>query len=258
MASLPGGTFKMGDRGDTVVEEGEHGEITDTCEVLWATNRARDPDAPRLFCTGGDTVTVQPFCLDVQEVTVDAYASCVRQGRCSAEHLGYSGADTAGLTTAKACNYGQDSKGNHPINCVDWVQASSYCRAQDERLPTEEEWEWAARGGASVNKYPWGNAAPEKQLCWSGPRGLLTKRAGTCPVGSFPSGDAPGGIHDLAGNVWEWTSSSYDPSGPSPNSRVFRGGAWNGDDVPNFRAAACFYGGASTWRSFFVGFRCAL
>jgi formylglycine-generating enzyme required for sulfatase activity len=94
-----------------------------------------------------------------------------------------------------------------------------------------------------------GNAAPNAQLCWSG----LQKRDGTCPVGTFPEGDAPGGIHDLAGNVWEWTSGSYDPIGAA---RIFRGGSWFNFNPTGMRVALRSWLGPIL-RGSVVGFRCA-
>jgi sulfatase modifying factor 1 len=186
----------------------------------------------------GETVSVRPFSLDVTEVTADAYASCVRSGACSADQVG---------PGDSACNYGVPGRGNHPINCVDWDQASAYCRSQGKRLPTEEEWEWAARGASERRSYPWGNAAPGTQACWSG----ITRRSGTCLVGSIPAGDAPGGIHDLAGNVWEWTSSNFDAA-----SHVIRGGSW-GDDVPSRLRSSSNSGRGPSYRDIILGFRCA-
>jgi formylglycine-generating enzyme len=136
--------------------------------------------------------------------------------------------------------------GQHPINCVDWDQAGAYCRVQGKRLPTEEEWEWAARGATQARTYPWGDLAPGAQLCWSG----VQKRDGTCVVGSFPEGDAPGGIHDLAGNVWEWTGSSWDP-----DTRVYRGGSWHSAETSHARAAERSKG-VVPYRLYYVGFRC--
>jgi sulfatase modifying factor 1 len=162
----------------------------------------------------GDAVTVQPFCLDVTEVTVASYAACVLAGGCSAHGTWTSYSSTTGIPwSSEGCNYCVTGRGNHPMNCVDWNQAGDYCKAQGKRLPTEEEWEWAARGGTEGRTYPWGKAAPASasQLCWGD---------GTCPVGSFPKGDAPGGIHDLAGNVSEWTfqyAQAYS---------IARGGGW--------------------------------
>ncbi len=219
MAALVGGTYKMG--GKTVT-------VTPLVDQL-------------------AKVTVQPFCLDLTEVTVDAYASCVRAGSCVADHPAEWTADGATFAADAACNYGVSGRGNHPVNCVDWNQSAAYCQAQGKRLPTEEEWEWAARGGPLGSAYPWGNAAPERQICWSG----TTKRSGTCAVGSYGAGDAPSGVHDLAGNVWEWTSSHHDG-----DTRVRRGGGWINDDASSPRAA---HRGRSMplFRSDLLGFRCA-
>lgn len=156
-----------------------------------------------------DAVTVQPFCMDVTEVTVASYAACVLAGGCSAH--GTWSAYPWSTNSNGECNYCVIGRGNHPMNCVDWNQAGDYCKAQGKRLPTEEEWEWAARGGTEGRTYPWGKAAPASQLCWGD---------GTCPVGSFPKGDAPGGIHDLAGNVQEWTF-QY-----AQDYSIARGGGW--------------------------------
>jgi formylglycine-generating enzyme required for sulfatase activity len=212
MASLPGGSFTMGDR--------------------------------------KDSVTVQPFCMDVTEVTVAAYASCARGGQCSpaATTVDWPNISDADRTKwSPSCNGSRADRSNHPANCVDWGQSATYCHAQGKRLPTEEEWEWAARGGSQGRTYPWGNSAPDFQLCWSG----MQKRDGTCAVGSFPEGDAPGGIHDLAGNVWEWTSSNFDAT-----ARVNRGGSWNIIDASGIRAAFRFRNTPGS-RTDSLGFRCA-
>ena len=162
--------------------------------------------------------TVEPFCVDLTEVTVEAYTACAQAGKCTTDHVGESSADGMTFMADSACNFGVASRGNHPMNCVDWEQAATYCKIASKRLPSEEEWEWAARGGSSGTAYPWGNAAADSQPCWMG----VTKRSGTCPVGSNPTGDAPSGVHDLMGNVWEWTASSHDLS-----TRIARGGGWS-------------------------------
>jgi formylglycine-generating enzyme required for sulfatase activity len=207
MAAIPGGGFKMGER--------------------------------------GDNVTVAPFCLDVTEVTVSAFGTCVSSGACS------SGVGTMfndGKDLGKgACNWGVSGREKHPINCVNWDQATAYCGSVSKRLPSEEEWEWAARGGTEGRTYPWGNAEPDSRACWSG----VSKRSGTCDVGSFAQGDNRWGIHDLAGNVWEWTSSKYDDT-----HRVTRGGGWSSGDAGDVRAAF-HYGGVPSSRRGFLGFRCA-
>src|SRR5512145_827454 len=79
-------------------------------------------------------VKVEPYCLEVHEVRAGAYARCVEAGRCSAP-------GTGGF-----CTYGDAERTDHPVNCVDWEQATAYCAWAGRRLPTEEEWEWAARG----------------------------------------------------------------------------------------------------------------
>jgi formylglycine-generating enzyme required for sulfatase activity len=89
----------------------------------------------------------------------------------------------------------------------------------------------------------------DSQLCWSG----ISKRTGTCAVGSFPAGDAPGGIHDLAGNVWEWTSSNFDDT---PAARVARGGCWY-DDYGSSVRARLRSRSAPASRNGDLGFRCA-
>jgi formylglycine-generating enzyme required for sulfatase activity len=208
MAQLSGGTFKMGER--------------------------------------GDLVSVRPFSLDVTEVTADAYAACVRTGRCSADHPGEWTPEGTNFAVDGRCNYGVAGKGNHPMNCVDWNQATAFCRWAGKRLPTEAEWEWAARGQNRGTTYPWGNDEPASQACWD--------RAGTCPVGSYPEGDAPGGIHDLAGNVWEWTASNYG-AGAFSSMRVLRGGGCLGD-ATSLRASYRF-GDTPLPRVYYLGFRCA-
>lgn len=158
-------------------------------------------------------VSVAGFSMDVTEVTVAAYAKCVSAGACG-------GAGTAGVSAF--CNYGRSDKDNHPINCVNWDQATAYCAWAGKRLPTEEEWEYAARG-TDGRTFPWGSSAPGGNLCWN--RG--TSKAGTCAVGTY----APGafGLKDMAGNVWEWTSSRYSEDyskDRTSSAHVLRGGDW--------------------------------
>jgi len=187
----------------------------------------------------GNTVTVQPFCLDLTEVTAEAYAQCVQSKKCSAEDL----------RCAPEATYGTVGKADHPVNCVDWNQAVTYCQAQSKRLPTEEEWEWAARGQEEAREYPWGEGDPRSKVCWSG----ATDRGGTCRVGEFVAGDARGGIHDLAGNVWEWTASKY---GAKEKARVNRGGGWISNRAADLRTSNRYADDPEN-RTAYDGFRCA-
>ncbi len=175
--------------------------------------------------------TVQAFCLDATEVTVAAYAACAREGLCTPAH------PHPEWSTLKSremkrwsdfCNADRVDRLTHPVNCVVWDQGARYCAARGFRLPTEVEWEYAARGGAEAREFPWGNAPPngaQANLCGSeceppiaairGAWGALYPAddgwVATAPVGSFPSGDARWGHHDLTGNVCEWVSGAYCP-----------------------------------------------
>jgi formylglycine-generating enzyme required for sulfatase activity len=183
-------------------------------------------------------------------VTVAAYSRCVTAGKCSA----------AGATGA--CNGRAADKGAHPINCVDLDQASAYCEWVHRRLPTEAEWEYAARGTDDRN-YPWGNTDVTSQL--SQRANWNRTPPGTMPVGSFPDGASPFGAVDMAGNVWEWVADwfgPYDsgaqtnPSGPrSGILRVVRGGGWQ-DRIASGLSSAAREGVEPGLSNPNVGFRC--
>ena len=183
-------------------------------------------------------VSVKDYCLDVNEVTADSYASCVASKGCN----------DAFVKVCDPSTYGAPGKGNLPMVCVDFPQAAAYCKAQGKRLPTGEEWEWAARGGAEARVYPWGNEAPTEQLCWSG----KTTRTGPCPVGSFPGNASVDGVLDLAGNVFEWTTTGNDLVS---DTRFGRGGSWRdgAEEVKAGRTGAF----KVTYRCGFLGIRCA-
>ena len=188
-------------------------------------------------------VYVSSFSIDRTEVTVDAFAACVTAGTCEEPSRG------------PYCNWGEKGRGRHPVNCVDWSQASMYCDWVGKRLPLEEEWEYAARGHAG-RLYPWGNQAPRSQLCWS----RWDSSQATCPVGSYPEGASPEGVLDLAGNVWEWTSSGYSADYTKARSnklRVSRGGSWFSNAFPSYVRSAKRSGDEATYRNGFLGFRCA-
>jgi formylglycine-generating enzyme required for sulfatase activity len=191
---------------------------------------------------GSAEAAVAPFCLDEIEVTAAGYAACVRAGACHDE----------ALVCGKAATYGARGKATHPVNCVDWEDADAFCRAQGKRLPTEAEWEWAARGQARARRYPWGEAPPAARACWDGEGSALGAggRIETCPVAMHPAGDSADGVHDLGGNVREWTASE------DGRFRVVRGGSW-GDSLPDFLAAGFRGMNAPDERFELTGFRCA-
>ena len=187
-------------------------------------------------------VRVVAFEIDPTEVSVGAYRHCIDAGRCRPTPQG------------GGCRLSSAESSNHPINCVGWLDADAYCRSIGKRLSSEEEWEYAARGPTG-RIYPWGVSPVEGRACWK----RWDKREGTCPVGSHPSGDTPDGVHDMAGNVWEWTASAWsaDYQGPrDETTRVTRGGGW-GDSLPeNLRASSRGHRPAE-YRSDTIGFRCA-
>ena len=193
-------------------------------------------------------VYLDGYWMDKTEVTVGEYRRfCGATGR----------------SMPKAPKWGWQE--SHPMVNVSWNEASAYAQWAGKRLPTEAEWEKAARG-ADGRKYPWGNQEPGSSRCNLDGRG--DGHEYTAPVGSFPSGSSPYGCMDMAGNVWEWCADWYDPNyyknGPTRNpkgpnsgeSRVVRGGSW----YYYSRLVRCAYRFSSRppFRSYdFLGFRCA-
>lgn len=183
MVSVPGGEFAMGCN-----------EAVDSeCE---------DNEKPQR------KVDVPGFRIDRTEVTVEAYRQCVDAKRCTPPDTG----------EERFCNWGQAGREKHPINCLDWNQAEAFCAWAGKRLPTEVEWEKAARG-TDGRVYPWGNT-------WDLPKGNVYEtydgHKETAPVGSFPDGASPYGALDMAGNVWEWTADWL----RNGEFRLIRGGSW--------------------------------
>jgi formylglycine-generating enzyme required for sulfatase activity/serine/threonine protein kinase len=235
-------------------------------------------------------VALSPYCMDTTEVTVAEYKTCSDRGECkrAPKENEWEGIDaTEHKLYDPLCNVREpEEHANHPINCLDWELADSFCKAVSKRLPTEAEWEYATRG-SDGRKYPWGddpptsgtflNACGKECVAWGrkhpDPDNPLAAMypsddgfATTAPVGSFPKGASPFGLQDVVGNVWEWTADWYapysadmqtDPKGPATGEeRVLRGGAWNGSDPAWVRPTYRFKI-APKLRSHGIGMRCA-
>jgi len=195
------------------------------------------------IASAGTTVSVKNFCLDVTEVTVGDYRACVKKGTCKDAKLSCN-PDSA---TWKA---GDDKL---PLNCVDYTESATFCASTARRLATEDEFEWAARGGSLARKYPWGPNEDWTRVCASTP----SRRTLPCRAGSFPGGATPQGVNDLAGSLWEWTTSPRPGDNLAKAHQAIRGGGW--DIVVGFPsfASGSRVGYEPTYRSKAVGFRCA-
>ncbi|HZO14364.1 MAG TPA: SUMF1/EgtB/PvdO family nonheme iron enzyme [Polyangiaceae bacterium] len=192
------------------------------------------------------SVTLSGYRIDQFEVTRGDYKACIDEGRCA----------------TPACDWDATALADHPVTCVTWQDASNYCTWAGKRLPTEAEWEFAARG-TTGNRYPWGNDFGDDCSLANGNLCTLD----TQPVGSHPTGASWCGAMDMAGNVAEWindyysqtyyqSSPSMDPTGPASGGvRGLRGGSWN-SSITEFRVSAR----AANTESFNnneTGFRCA-
>lgn len=213
-------------------------------------------------------VNVAPFRLQKTGVTTSSYADYLAHLEANSAHKETYQAALP-VNHSDACNYDsfqkrpKPGKENHPVNCITRQQAESYCKAMGMRLPTEVEREYVAKGPQG-SEYPWGNEDPsDSNTCWSG---RDYKRSGTCPVGSYPKtllGHInPKGVSDLAGNLWEWTSSGYAAYPEHKDCQegmdcVLRGGSWN-NFFPVFFSTSYRLKGLPDYWIDAVGFRCAL
>jgi formylglycine-generating enzyme required for sulfatase activity len=199
------------------------------------------------------TVFLEAYWIDQTEVTNGMYEKCVVDGGCSAP--------AASGSYTRSMYYGNSSYANYPVVNVSWYDAEKYCKWAGRKLPSEAQWEKAARGTEGWI-YPWGNSDPTSSLL-----NYNSNEGDTTAVGSYPGGKSPYGALDMAGNVWEWVAdwfgSDYyinspleNPIGPSTGAyRVLRGGAC-GSDSRGVRAALRYADDPDLW-GIIVGFRCA-
>ena len=212
-------------------------------EFIMGSNERWDDEAPEHISS------TQAFYIDLHEVTNADYQVFVNATERVAPHHWPEGNIPKG-------------KEKHPVVYVSWFDGHDYCKWADKRLPTEQEWEKAARGEEGLI-YPWGNE-------WSLDKSNnpYKNSIGTEPVGSYPKGRSPYGLYDISGNVWEWVDSYYLPHPGNPvtraeygkDKRVLKGGSWF--DCLSY---GCGLSAPTFNRSFFTpevknnsfGFRCA-
>jgi formylglycine-generating enzyme required for sulfatase activity len=218
---------------------------------------------------GMHTVVLDAFYIDLYEVTNEAYARCVQAGECK---------PPVDISVGKEENYYTNPGfSQYPVVHVTWDMARNYCGWRGGRLPTEAEWEKAARG-TDQRIFPWGNdfSGLKANLCDAGCPGQRVNQditdgyLNTSPVGAYPEGKSFYGAYDMAGNVWEWVLDWYDPGyyasqmqgATNPTGakvgkdRVLRGGSWV-SNIFNLRTALR-YAFNPEQQAEFIGFRCVM
>jgi iron(II)-dependent oxidoreductase len=216
----------------------------------------------------GRKVYLEAYFIDRTEVTVFDYAECVMAGGCSDRRVDGFADDKGVFAVSTRCNWKQPNREQHPINCVSHEQAGGFCRWRGARLPTEAEWERAARS-TDKRDFPWGRgpgSCVQAVMAQQGDEGC--GRGSSWPVASKAGDFSPDGTFDMAGNVREWVSDWYDPEfyrggptrgpmGPAEGElRVARGGSWGDIEGARLRTTAR-QGMKPSTRSPFLGFRCA-
>ncbi|MBC8505814.1 MAG: formylglycine-generating enzyme family protein [Chloroflexi bacterium] len=211
------------------------------------------------------TVTLNDYYIDQFEISNAQYAECLDVGICQPT------TDTTAFASSysRRLYYGSEEYADYPVIYANWYEAQEYCEWRGARLPTEAEWEKAARGGLEGKLYPWGDDAP---VCEAGATNGAKfddndacNNTDTAQVGNYsPNGY---GLYDMAGNVWEWVSDWYDeeyyadspdsnPSGPEEGSYpVIRGGSW-GSSAEHLRVSDRRFNDPLSG-SLNIGFRCA-
>jgi formylglycine-generating enzyme required for sulfatase activity len=233
MVLIPAGTFQMG---CDPAQNGDYSCPDDTLPL--------------------HSVYLDPYLIDKYEVTNRQYAECVAMGVCSDREM--------------SSDYADPARVNYPVTKMTGVLGHIYCEWAGKRLPSEAEWEKAARGSSDTRAYPWGDTPPTCALAnYSGCLGSAAA------IGSYPNDISPYGVMDMAGNVSEWVNDWYEkdyystspadnPIGPSGaysnDKRVSRGGCWSCDagslsialrgfSLPMYYPSGRYYGA--------TGFRCA-
>jgi sulfatase modifying factor 1 len=223
---------------------------------------ARGTDAPQFRAEIG------PFYMGLYSVTNAQYAAFLNAWQPPSDLVSHwirLDADCHIMSSGAGFAVDEDEYASHPVIQVSWWGAIAYCEWAGLRLPRELEWESAARG-TDGRTYPWGDRFYFDCCRYYRNRGSGT----TCPVDAYPKGRSPYGMHNMAGNVWEWCADTYDPDvyalyaagymdlPVAPGARVIRGGAWDVAEALRLRCSHRAWSDPSYSRLDTHGFRCAL